>query len=175
MYFALGANVGANKSIFIILGLQTALLLFLSYRVISLDQQVNQPVNTASSTTSTSYTPPPVISSASRANEFVRRDDIRAVMREEMDAIADKIIEALDDRPQEEAQMLATAMDPRELAGLKASVSGQINSFFGQGIITPTQLGALEQSISRLPPRERIKALGELNRAINNGQIEARF
>ncbi len=163
-----------NKSIFIILGLQTALLLFLSYHVISLDQQVNQRVGAAPST-STSYTPPPVISSATRADEFVRRDDIRAVVREEMDAVADKIIEAMDDRPQVSAQLPETTMDPREVAGLRAEVSGHINSFSGQGIITPSELAALEQSIGRLPPRERIKALMELNRAINNGQIEARF
>jgi hypothetical protein len=169
--------LGVKKPIIIILALQTALLLFVSYRVILLESRALSSVAAAdiAPSSANANTPPTITTPRFRSEEFVRRDDIRAVVREEMDAVADKIIAAMDERPPAAQPVSAPVMDPRELVGLKAAISGQISSFYGQGIITPTQLGALEQSISRLPPHERIKALGELNRAINNGQIEARF
>ena len=166
----------SRKTFIIFLILQSALLLFLSVRVIALERQAYGPAVELTPVKpklgTSGYIAPntPVNHSAS-----LREDGIRFIIREEMAAFTDEIVAAMDNGADETPRALAPKMDPRDVLAVKATVTAQINSYSGQGIIAPSELSKLEQNIARLPARERIEALNELNRAINKGLIDARF
>lgn len=166
-----------RKTIIIFLILQTALLLFLSVRVIALERQAIlgptiELTSAKPSPKAATYTAP--ISPVKSTNSL-NQEDIRVIVREEMEAFTAQIVKQMDNRSRTIAKTPVPVMDPRDLSAVKATVTAQINSYSGQGIITPNEMSKLEQNIARLPPAERIKALKELNRAINKGLIEARF
>ncbi|MEP3889821.1 MAG: hypothetical protein ABJN69_05090 [Hellea sp.] len=171
----------SRKTFIIFLILQSALLLFLSVRIIALERQAYGPVVELTSAEPKSKTSGYVTPSTPvNHSPSLKEDDIRFIIREEMTAFTRQIVEAIDNGSDvnsayEKPMALAPKMDPRDLLAVKATVTAQINSYSGQGIISPSEMSKLEHNIARLPAGERIEALKELNRAINKGLVDARF
>lgn len=176
-----GIGMELRKTIIIFLVLQSALLVFLSFKVITLERQAHAPTAELINADPKSNIPNYILPAQSvNSTASLKPEDIRFIVREEMQAFTSQIVEAVESRPNNhstytDTQVPAAIMDPRDVLAAKATVTAQINSYSGQGLISPIELSKLEQNIARLPPGERIKAFKELNRAINNGSVEARF
>lgn len=165
-----------QKPLFFLLAVQTALIIFLSYRVIDMedryaaftDERIKKIIS-ASRPIST-----PVITPTNSMPFDVA--EIRQMLREEITLAAEQIsadaIKSSDVRaPATETRV----RDAREINELRLSVGGEINRLAAAGQASQIEMDSLLQKVAFLPPSEREKALGEINRKINQGQISTQF
>ncbi len=165
-----------QKPILGLLALQAAILLFLVYRVFTLEAQLvdraghsKVPVTQLETIYADS-----VNADAGPLESGLSVGDVRRIFQEELAVLEQKI----DDIPiskEKPSKPSVIPVDPRETARLEALVVSQINTLSTGLDVSATDIANLEQTISKLPSAERTKALGELNKAINAGRIKVRF
>jgi len=167
-------KLGASK-LFAVLVVQTALLLFLGYRIMILETRApeaqTQPINNNPVAT-------PINSNADTSYNAASRAETRQIIREEIDAVEGRLLEAIEQSGAVRSKALTSRprkLDGRETAQINTMVENQINSFVAQGDASQAEMAELEQMIAKLPPSERIKAMGQLSKAVNNGQLDVRF
>lgn len=165
-------NLGASK-LFVVLVVQSALLLFLGYRILILETRPAELVNS----NSTPVTLQPHTTDTAFSNSPTRAET-RQIIREEMDALEGRLLDAIDEaglarevKPNQQTRRIGK----NEVAQMNTAVENQINSFMSQGSASQAEMAKLEQMIARLPPGERIKAMGALNKAVNSGRLDVKF
>jgi hypothetical protein len=171
--------MGATRALFVILAAQTALILFLTLRFAAVEERLGDLATSVATTRDepASRTPDEAVeerSIAARASAPIGAspDEIREIVRNEMDALAWRILESKDEK---RPAATRPAPSPGDVAALNAAVAGELSSFIASGRASPIEMQALQQKIARLPPGERDKALKQLTKAINDGRLDARF
>jgi|GEM_PF-5604116 len=165
----------SNKINLVILSVQTVLILILLVKFQSLDRtahRLSQQMTTVPVTQghADSMDKRPVFSTAPTIDYEVTR----RIIREELTALAGTFAQ-IQNQNLESSTQAAKPVDPRETERLRAQITGQITALSGQGLVSQGDMLKLEASIAKLPPAARKEALADLNRAINSGQIKARF
>lgn len=171
--------MGATRILLAVLAAQTALILYLTVRSISIEARIGELAEAVA--ISRAETPPHArndgagersSTSPTPAANSASPDEIRAIVRNEMDALAWRI---LNNQESPRPAPIRPAPKPSDVAALNAAIASELNSFLANGRATPGEMHALQQKIARLPPGEREKALGELTKAMNDGRLDARF
>ena len=158
----------------VLLAAQTALLLFLCVRVIAIDARTDR---IASDSQSAVVAQAPARQSApavARGGGGMNADEVRTIVREEINALETWLAASLEGAPAA-PRPPQPAADPAETARLSAAVDKDISFYISSGRASAAEMEALHQKIARLPPADRQKALAEINRAINDGRLDARY
>ena len=162
--------------IFMVLVVQTALVVWLAIKLVGLQSDVAKfsvyqtPTDTSSHHVSVRPAPLPLAQNGLNAAE------VRAIIRSELDAFAVDILSSeqkLADNSREMAPI--PKPDPAELARLQAEVNGQLDLLHSGVVPSQTELARLEQSLSRLPPGQREEAVKRMFKAVNQGKVDITF
>ena len=166
----------------VLLALQTALLLFLGYRVMTLEARTGALAakivaemaagqSGTSAAMSTPYANTNVAPTSSHA-------ETRLIIREEFDALAEHLLLAIGEQSANTnwlGKPQARILNADEKTQMSATIKNTISDYSARGSASQSEMAALEIMIAKLPPRERIKAMGQLNKAMNNGQLNVKF
>ncbi len=165
-----------------VLALQTALLLFLGYRMVTLEDRTGALAakivaemaagqNGTSAVISTPYVSTGIAPASGHA-------ETRLIIREEFDALAEHLLLAIGEQSANTnwpGKPQARTLSAEEKDQIGATIENKISDYSARGTATQSEMAALEIMIAKLPPRERIKAMGQLNKAMNSGQLNTRF
>ena len=169
------------KLIWCLFGLQTLLILFLVFQNSSLItklQDLSDKTNTTIQNRSLS-TPVPDNRNVDNSEFYQAYNpptitEIRAVIAEEL-----QNIESNGALQANNIETNSTYIDPElsqdKIEQMSADVSEMIIALHGQDLVESSAIASIEQAIVKLPPVERIRALQELFRAVNTGQINTKL
>lgn len=165
-----------------VLALQTALLLFLGYRVMTLEgrtgalaAKIMAEMASRQSGTSAAISTPYISTGTTSTSSHA---ETRLIIREEFDALSEHLLLAIGERSTNTnwpGKPQARILSADEKAQMNATVETTISDYSARGTASQSEMAALEIMIAKLPPRERIKAMGQLNKVINSGQLNTRF
>ncbi|GGB79077.1 MULTISPECIES: hypothetical protein [Henriciella] len=101
---------------------------------------------------------------------------LRQIVREELETFSETLPDPAGNTRAASSDAAQT-VPPDEPAdpAFKRRVDEQLYSLIAQGQASQAELIALENNIARLPPAHRRQVLGELNKAVNDGRLDARF
>ena len=99
---------------------------------------------------------------------------VRQIIREELQDFSANLLDDKGNPAIVTAEARPAPTIPADPA-LPRKVNDQLYALIAQGQASQGELFALEANIARLPPEERKKAFAELNRAVNDGRLKARF
>lgn len=173
-----------TKAFLALLAAQTALIVFLTAQLSSLNARVGDlAAESAAASNAAQKDKAGAENAAAAQRSFAAlttgsgaasRDDVRAIVHEEIEALA-KRIAAQQSQTRADADHSSPVANSRETAALNAAVSRELSNFISSGRASPAEMAALQQKIARLPPSDREKALNQLTKAINEGRLDARL
>lgn len=118
---------------------------------------------------------------ASQASSPSTSDDVRTrlivqqVIREELAALRQELATAPADTDSSLSTSPTAPADRPANPALKAQVDQDLYALIAQGQASTGEMFALQNKIAQLPAGQRNEALAELNRAMNDGRLDAPF
>ncbi|WDI31458.1 hypothetical protein PUV54_16020 [Hyphococcus flavus] len=161
-----------TKAILGLLGLQTVLLLVLTFRIADLER-----IDSTTRAYAEERTLPLQNNDRAAARPQsvgLSAEEIREIVRSEMALAVSEITVAQSSNSAATPQR-QPLIDERQIELMRASVEADLNAMRATGRSTPSEMAALQSKIAKLPPRERKAALDRLTKAINDGYIDAQL
>ena len=164
----------SNKLIIGIMSVQTVMVLVLTYVVFNLEARTGQlayeiAAARISSQSSSNAVQTHNVHSAVGLNE----NDTRRIIREEMNVLAERLVS--DGLNLQTSEQPKPAISRNEIVGIHAEAATQIRSMTSFGVAKPQDIAKFESTIVSLPAKEREAAMREFMKAINQGNIQAKF
>ena len=117
---------------------------------------------------------PPATDAPARATVTMANDqsldDIRLIVREELEYALAEL-----DLGSGQKRHTTSALSEEESMDRLYETTLAIDAYAQQGAISEQDMNGLQQQIAKLNPKHRSKALQHLTRAMNSGQLNARF
>jgi hypothetical protein len=155
-----------RSPLFILVGVQTALVAALFFRTSDLEKSVDAAIAAAPSRADLAN---PVATAYPFSPSSLTEGEIRAILRDEFvalkAALADGAVAAPSPAPERTAQTDRAFTD----------VQQQMRRLIAKGTASEAEMAALEMQIAELPAEQRRQALSQLSRAVSNGSLKARM
>ena len=164
------------KTLVLLSAVQAAGLVFVAVRTISLEGRLDEVAAASPSLATASFSES--APSIDRPDDYgnAEIDAIRIMLREEIAILSNQLAaletQVADRSAPATAERVVTEKDE---AALVAAFESEFNQALSLRNLSPLQMAKLEESIARLPPAERRKALSRLSRAMSDGSIDAKL
>jgi len=168
--FVWGEALEAVRSpLFILVGVQTALVAALFFRTTDLEKKLDATISASSSPTAVDS------QSVSSALPFgaagLSEQEVRAILRDEFAALKAALAEGAVAAPSPAPTPERTAQTDRAFT----DVQQQMRRLIAKGSASEKEMAVLEARIAELPADQRREALSQLSRAVSNGSLKARM
>lgn len=169
-----------DKFILAMLAVQTAFILLLSYLVFSMESRTSDLAYEIAASRLNTQTAQKDVSaqtlSPTSSAGSISAQDIRQIVREEVNLLAERLIKELKGSASSAVTQSAPPLiSEDEIARIHASAASQISTMSSFGAATPSAMAKFEDTIVKLPPKEREAAMREFMKAVNQGEIKTRF
>jgi len=159
------------KMIKILLILQLAVLVLLTYKILLDDERLDEmPREAADSSSSISPQPAEEAAGIPRGDVALDEKQLRRIIRSELMAYTSSLAEAPIQSPAQEPEI-----DPVENAARLEVVKQELSYYIEMGEISGIEMQKLQMEISRLDPENRTMMLRELTRVIGSGELDGQL
>lgn len=163
-----------SKLIVGILAVQTAMIILLTYVVFTLESRTGELAYEIAAARLSSQPSP----NSDHPNNIVptaglNASDARQIIREELNILAEGL--GSTERHRNINGRSKPPISEEEIVGIHAEAATQIRSMASFGLARPQDIAKFEDTIVNLPAKEREAAMREFMKAINQGDIQAKF
>lgn len=175
MHLRLSRERGAMRTLLALSVFQALLLALIGLRVLAVDSRTDELSEKIASISAGAPAPGPSRTAAfseAPAQAGPGADEIRQIIREEIAALSPQDGEPAPARRAEPAPRNYSSAD---VQFMKEQIRQDIADYSRQGSMGEAEMADLQLKIARLPPDERKEMMSQLVRAVNSGELDARF